>query len=69
MKITEKQYDYLIQHVDNIMRVNRKLNNNLDREQLACVYHIYVTLLDIRDPSGKKRLRVKKGRDETDSNT
>jgi len=54
MKITKKQYDDLIQAVDDIMRVNRELNNNLVREQLSCVYHIFVTLLDIRDPSGKK---------------
>lgn len=54
MKITKKQYDDLIQAVDDIMRVNRELNNNLVREQLSCVYHIFVTLLDIRDLSGKK---------------
>lgn len=69
MKITKKQYDYLIQHVDDIMRVNGELNNNLNREQLACVCHIYVTLLDIRDPSGKKRLQIKKERDETNSDS
>jgi hypothetical protein len=56
MKITEKQFEYINQHLNRIMKINEK-SNNLTREQLACVYHIKVTLVDILDPSAREQMK------------
>jgi hypothetical protein len=53
VQITKKQHDYIHQHLNRIMEIQDE-SDNLTCEQLACVYHIMVTLVDICDPSGKK---------------
>jgi hypothetical protein len=53
MKGQCKKHDYIHQHLNRIMEIQDE-SDNLTCEQLACVYHIMVTLVDIRDPSGKK---------------
>ena len=56
MKITEKQHEYMNEHLNRIMEIHKK-SNNLTREQLACMYHIKVTLVDILDPSHRERIK------------
>lgn len=56
MEITRKQHNYIMQHLRRIMEIQDK-SNNLTREQLACIYHIMVTMVDIIDPSHRERIK------------
>lgn len=57
MEITKKQHDYIMQHLRKIIGTQEKPNNNLTRDQWACIYHIMFTMVDIREPLYREKLK------------
>ena len=57
MQITKKQHDYIMQHLRGIIGTQEKPNNNLTRDQWACIYHIMFTMVDILEPSRRELIK------------